>query len=177
MSRALLVSLIVLLMAGSGIAFAARPATDGTTSARLRALEKRLSELEQKQAESTPSALEKRVSALEQKMNGSESTAGTVKPDGSLEQRVSSLEKKRPVARPLAPLAPVGPPRWKKHSSWASLKIGMTWSQVKETLGVPGKVQAGVFGDVMYFPDGNGGKVEFDRDGRVSSWSESGKDE
>ena len=52
------------------------------------------------------------------------------------------------------------------------LRVGMTWSQVKEILGVPGKVNAGVFSDVMYFPDANGGRVEFDRNGRVSKWAE-----
>lgn len=154
----------------SGVALAADPAKDSTVEARLRALEKRISDLEQKASESPSAELERRVSALEKK-------SSTPAAPSTLEQRVSSLEKKESEAPASArsPAAkPSGPPRWQDQKNWSALRIGMTWSQVKQILGVPGKVKAGVFGDVMFFPDDKGGSVEFDRDGRVSGWSQSG---
>lgn len=161
---------LVLAIAGlilSGSAWA-DPASDSTMEARLRALEKRVSDLEQERAESSNAALEKRISRLEKP--GSDSQAA---PPASLEKRVSKLEEKTEVpAAPGKAAAPSGPPRWQDHAAWSSLRIGMTWSQVKKVLGVPGRVKAGVFGDVMYFPNDAGGSVEFDRDGRVSAWTE-----
>ncbi len=47
----------------------------------------------------------------------------------------------------------------------------MSWSQVTAVLGSPGDKTTGVFGDVWFYPDSSGGRVVFDRDSRVSSWS------
>jgi hypothetical protein len=174
MSRTAWLGLGLLVSIVSGLALAA-PVGDSTTDARLRALEKRVSDLEQQSIESPSAELERRVSALEKKI-GAGGAAATAAAPTNLEQRVSTLEQKTTVtpapAVGVAPAVPAGPPRWQDHKNWAALNIGMTWSQVKQILGVPGKVKAGVFGDVMYFPDSNGGSVEFDRDGRVAKWSE-----
>jgi len=178
MSRTAWLGLGLLVSIASGFALAAPPVGDSTTDARLRALEKRVSDLEQQSTESPSAELERRVAALEKKV-GAGTTAGTAVAPTNLEQRVSTLEQKTtaaPAAVAASPAAPIGPPRWQDHKNWAALNIGMTWSQVKQILGVPGKVKAGVFGDVMYFPDSNGGSVEFDRDGRVAKWSEKGGD-
>jgi BMFP domain-containing protein YqiC len=177
MSRTAWLGLGLLVSIASGLALAA-PVGDSTTDARLRALEKRVSDLEQQSTEAPSAELERRVSALEKKV-GAGGAAATAAAPTNLEQRVSTLEQKTtvaPAAVAAAPAVPAGPPRWQDHKNWAALNIGMTWSQVKQILGVPGKVKAGVFGDVMYFPDGNGGSVEFDRDGRVAKWSEKGGD-
>ena len=140
-----------------GLASAAPP-NESTVAARLRALEQRVSELEAKAGESPSAELERRVA------------------NDTLEQRVSKLEDKTTApAASAAPAAPAAPPRWQDAKNWTALRMGMTWSQVKQLLGVPGKVKAGVFGDVMYFPDDKGGSVEFDRDGRVAAWSRTGK--
>ncbi|MEP7043659.1 MAG: hypothetical protein ABI843_11390 [Dokdonella sp.] len=159
----------------SGFALAA-PVSDSTTDARLRALEKRVSDLEQQATESPSAELERRVAALEKKIGAGAAATTAAAPANTLEQRVSTLEKNGAAAPApgvaAAPVVPSGPPRWHDHKNWAALNIGMTWSQVKQILGVPGKVKAGVFGDVMYFPDSSGGSVEFDRDGRVAKWSE-----
>ena len=145
----------------------ADPATDGATEARLRALEKRVSELEQQARQSPSAELERRVSALEKKASPTAATPAS----NTLEQRVSTLEQKT-TAPPVAAVAVKPVPVAPAHATWSAMRVGMTWSQVKQALGVPGKVKAGVFGDVMYFPDESGGHVEFDRDGRVSAWSE-----
>ena len=139
---------IALVMAVSVVsmdAAAAAPPADSTVEARLRALEKRVSDIEQKETDR-----ERRAASAP----------------------VAPAPAAVPAAAPPAP-AVAAPQRWQKASNWAELRVGMTWSQVKALLGVPGKVKAGVFGDVMYFPDTDGGSVEFDRDGRVSRWSES----
>lgn len=138
---------LVLVVAGLMLAGApqAAPPSDSTIEARLRALEQRVSDLEQREADR--------------------------------ERRAASAPAPAPVAAPVAAAPPAAAPspvvaeRWRDAANWASLRRGMTWSQVKSILGIPGKVKAGVFGDVMYFPDTNGGSVEFDRDGRVSKWS------
>lgn len=64
--------------------------------------------------------------------------------------------------------------RWKDASTWSLLKIGMSWSQVTAVLGSPGDKTTGVFGDVWFYPDSSGGRVVFDRDSRVASWSAPG---
>lgn len=153
-----------------GVASAAAP-NESTVAARLRALEQRVSELEAQASQSPSAELERRVSALEHKIGAA--APATAAAPSSLEQRVSKLEDKS--AAPATAKMPAAPPRWQDAKNWTALRIGMTWSQVKQLLGVPGKVKAGVFGDVMYFPDDKGGSVEFDRDGRVSAWSRTGK--
>lgn len=158
----------------SGLA-AAAPPNDGAVAARLRALEQRVSELEAKTSQSSSAELERRVSVLERKVGGA--APATAAAPSTLEQRVSQLEDKTtaPAGSAAAPAKPAAAPRWQDAKNWAALRIGMTWSQVKQLLGVPGKVKAGVFGDVMYFPDDKGGSVEFDRDGRVAAWSRTAK--
>ena len=111
----------------------------------------------------------------------------------ALEQRVLQLEQRlRAItdaqtaapAGPAAPAAPAGtvvltpapapaaPARWKEHGAWSQLERGMSWSQISKILGTPGEKKTGVFGDVWFYPDGSGGRVVFDRDSRVSSWTE-----
>lgn len=142
MMRAAWLMLIVIGLATTGMARSAPP-SDSTMEARLRALEQRVSDIEQREADR--------------------------------ERRAATIPAPAPTAAPAA--EPSAPPQtravehWRDPSSWSQLRRGMTWSQVKAILGVPGKVKAGVFGDVMYFPDTQGGSVEFDRDGRVSKWS------
>lgn len=144
MVRAAWLVLIVAGLAFAGMVQAAPP-SDSTIETRLRALEQRVSDLEQREADR--------------------------------ERHAASAPAPAPAVAPAAaaPAVAAPPPvvaeRWQDAANWAELRRGMTWSQVKSILGIPGKVKAGVFGDVMYFPDANGGSVEFDRDGRVSKWS------
>ena len=139
-------AVFVAAMSGAVVTSAASP-PDSTIEARMRALEKRVSDLEQKNAD------------LERRAAQAPASAPAPAPVVAA-----------PAAAPVA--APQAAPRWQDRHNWASLRVGMTWSQVKALLGVPGTVKAGVFGDVMYFPDDSGGSVEFDRDGRVAKWSE-----
>ena len=148
MSRIAWFGLVVALAAWAGSALAAPPPAKAidTIEARLRALEKRVSDLEDTNAD-----LERRLATA---------PAAPATP-----QRTTA---------PAAPLAEAGvrseSPRAQSPANWAALRIGMTWSEVKTLLGRPDKVRTGVFGDVMYFA--NGGSVEFDRNTRVSKWSE-----
>jgi hypothetical protein len=118
----------------------------------------------------------------------------------ALEERVAQLENRLTAvtnaqkAAALATAAPasaapgdhtirVGPTvpssvalaRWKDPATWSLLKIGMSWSQVSGLLGSPGDKTTGVFGDVWFYPDSSGGRVVFDRDSRVASWSQPGQ--
>lgn len=112
-------------------------------------------------------ALEKRVKALEQRV-------------GELEAKLKEVASK--PAAPASPVvtvvphvaqpgAPAPPPVWGDPAKWAQIKQGMSWSQVKELLGPAGKTTTGVFGDVWYYPDPSGGRVVFDRDGRVAEFN------
>jgi hypothetical protein len=113
----------------------------------------------------------------------------------ALEKRVTDLEKQlsaaqaaaaaAPAVRPTAPGAPATAPvaapppapiveLWKEGGAWSKLRRGMTWSQVRTILGSPGSKTTGVFGDVWFYPDSSGGRVVFDRDSRVSEWTEPG---
>ncbi|MFT3792025.1 MAG: hypothetical protein QM741_13325 [Rudaea sp.] len=62
-------------------------------------------------------------------------------------------------------------PVWGSPDKWARIKQGMGWSQVRDLLGSAGKKTTGVFGDVWYYPDESGGRIVFDRDGRVSEFN------
>jgi len=98
----------------------------------------------------------------------------------ALEQRVAELEAKlsakpAPAAPAVTevphvaqPNAPTPPPLWSDSTRWAQIKQGQAWSQVKAILGPAGKTTTGVFGDVWYYPDESGGRIVFDRDGRVA---------
>ncbi|MBS0514600.1 MAG: hypothetical protein JSS16_03900 [Proteobacteria bacterium] len=109
--------------------------------------------------------------------------------DGTLEARVKALEQRvaelearleaRPAQAPavtvvphaVQPGAPAPPPVWGSPEKWAQIKQGMGWSQVKDVLGPAGKKITGVFGDVWYYPDESGGRIVFDRDGRVAEFN------
>ena len=60
---------------------------------------------------------------------------------------------------------------WQNKKNWRSLQVGMTESQVKETLGEPVKVIKGVK-TLWYYPNFYGGYVSFDEDGHLSGWNE-----
>ena len=112
----------------------------------------------------------------------------------ALEKRVTDLEKQLSAAqaaaaaapvRPTAPNAPTAAPAppppaapvvelWREGGAWSKLRRGMSWSQVRTILGSPGSKTTGVFGDVWFYPDSSGGRVVFDRDSRVSEWTEPG---
>ena len=121
-------------------------------------------------------ALEERVAQLENRLTA-----------------VTNAQKAAAVASTAAPVAPAAPPppehtihvtpavpssvalaRWKDPATWSLIKIGMSWSQVTAVLGQPGDKTTGVFGDVWFYPDSSGGRVVFDRDSRVASWSQPG---
>ncbi len=115
--------------------------------------------------QASESALDARVKALEQRV-------------AELEARLKAPPPAGPAGMPAASAAPapvavavVAPPRWKDKDNWTAIKIGLGWSQVKALLGPAGRVSTGVFGDVWYYPDDSGGRVVFDRDGRVSDWN------
>jgi hypothetical protein len=111
------------------------------------------------------SALEARIKALEQRVAELEARI-------SAPPSVSAQPGMGPAAAPAAAAAviPTVVPRWKDKENWGALKIGLAWSQVKALLGPAGRVSTGVFGDVWYYPDDSGGRVIFDRDGRVTEW-------
>ncbi|MCR6700317.1 MAG: hypothetical protein NVV68_03735 [Dokdonella sp.] len=113
----------------------------------------------------------------------------------ALEQRVIELERRLDAPQPAAAPAPAAPARAPTTraapasaaapaaaepaaaappaaADWRALRKGMTWSQVSAVLGKPGKKRIGVMSEIWFYPDADGGSVEFDRDGRVSGWSE-----
>lgn len=113
----------------------------------------------------------------------------------ALEQRVIELERRLDAPQPAAVPAPAAPARATTTrpapaaaaapaaaepaaaappaaADWQALRKGMTWSQVSAALGKPGKKRIGVMSEIWFYPDADGGSVEFDRDGRVSGWSE-----
>ena len=113
----------------------------------------------------------------------------------ALEQRVIELERRLDAPQPAAAPAPAAPARAPTTraapasaaapaaaepaaaappaaADWQALRKGMTWSQVSAVLGKPGKKRIGVMSEIWFYPDADGGSVEFDRDGRVSGWNE-----
>jgi len=125
-------------------------------------------------------AVEARIKALEERVAQLENRLTAV----TNAQKAAALAV-APAAAPAAPadhmihLTPAVPSsvalaRWKDPATWSLLKIGMSWSQVTGVLGSPGDKTTGVFGDVWFYPDSSGGRVVFDRDSRVASWSQPG---
>jgi hypothetical protein len=125
-------------------------------------------------------AVEARIKALEERVAQLENRLTAV----TNAQKAAALAA-APAAAPAAPadhmihLTPAVPSsvalaRWKDPATWSLLKIGMSWSQVTGVLGSPGDKTTGVFGDVWFYPDSSGGRVVFDRDSRVASWSQPG---
>lgn len=126
-------------------------------------------------------AVEARIKALEERV-------------AQLENRLTAVTNAQKAAAIAAANAPAGAPaaapgmirttpavpssvalaRWKDPAAWSLLKVGMSWSQVTAVLGQAGDKTTGVFGDVWFYPDSSGGRVVFDRDSRVSSWSAPG---
>jgi len=122
-------------------------------------------------------AVEARIKALEERVAQLENRLTAV----TNAQKAAALAA-APAAAPAAPadhmihLTPAVPSsvalaRWKDPAAWSLVKVGMSWSQVTAVLGSPGDKTTGVFGDVWFYPDSSGGRVVFDRDSRVSSWS------
>jgi hypothetical protein len=120
-------------------------------------------------------ALEERVAQLENRL-----TAVTNAQKAAATASVAPASAPAPSGGPTLHLGPAVPSsvalaRWKDPATWSLLKIGMSWSQVNGILGQPGDKTTGVFGDVWFYPDSSGGRVVFDRDSRVSSWSQPGQ--
>ncbi len=126
-------------------------------------------------------AVEKRLKALE---------ARVLELEKRLEDKVSAPVAATPAvapAVPAAPQAPVAPaavaapvapaavappaPVMPSAAAWDQLRIGIGKAQVTKTLGKPGKRRVGTMSEVWYYPDLDGGSVEFDRDGRVAGWT------
>ena len=123
-------------------------------------------------------AVEARIKALEERVAQLENRLTAV----TNAQKAAALAAAPATAAPsdhmihVTPAVPssVALARWKDPATWSLLKIGMSWSQVTGLLGSPGDKTTGVFGDVWFYPDSSGGRVVFDRDSRVASWSQPG---
>jgi hypothetical protein len=126
---------------------------DPAVEARIKALEQRVAQLEN------------RLTALTNAQKAAATAAAAPAP-GAPEQHGIQVTPAVPSSVALA--------RWKDPATWSLLKRGMGWSQVTAILGQPGDKTTGVFGDVWFYPDSSGGRVVFDRDSRVSSWSQPG---
>ena len=140
------------IVALSGIAAADSP-LDPAVEARIKALEERVAQLENRLTAVTNA----------QKAAATASVAPAGAPAAAPQQGGVHMTPAVPSSVALA--------RWKDPATWKLLKIGMSWSQVTAVLGSPGDKTTGVFGDVWFYPDSSGGRVVFDRDSRVSSWS------
>ena len=142
------------IVALSGLAMA-DPPLDPAVEARIKALEERVAQLEN------------RLTAVTNAQKAAATAAAAGAPSATAPASPSG-----PVVN-AAPAVPssVSLSRWKDPAAWSLIKIGMSWSQVTAVLGAPGDKTTGVFGDVWFYPDSSGGRVVFDRDSRVSSWS------
>lgn len=58
------------------------------------------------------------------------------------------------------------------NSQWKALGIGMTKGNVISILGPPSKIEKGDYGETWYYPDAQGGVVNFDRSDHVKDWNE-----
>lgn len=111
-------------------------------------------------------ALEQRVIELERRLDAPPPAAAPAPPAPA---RAPDARRAAPAA-PAAAAEPAAP--LPAAADWQALRKGMTWSQVSAVLGKPGKKRIGVMSEIWFYPDADGGSVEFDRDGRVSGWSE-----
>ena len=149
-----------LVAAALGVALAglayADPPLDPAVEARIKALEERVAQLENRLTAVTNA----------QKAAATASVAPAGAPAAAPQQGGVHMTPAVPSSVALA--------RWKDPATWKLLKIGMSWSQVNAVLGQPGDKTTGVFGDVWFYPDSSGGRVVFDRDSRVGSWSAPG---
>jgi hypothetical protein len=144
------------IMALSGAAIA-DPPLDPAVEARIKALEERVAQLEN------------RLTAVTNAQKAAATAATAAAPAAPMTPAQAAGAVTPPVP------SSVSLSRWKDPAAWSLLKVGMGWSQVTAVLGSPGDKTTGVFGDVWFFPDSSGGRVVFDRDSRVSSWSAPGK--
>ena len=142
------------IVALSGLAMA-DPPLDPAVEARIKALEERVAQLENRLTAVTNAQKAAATAAAP----GAPSATAPASPSGPVVN-----------AAPAVPSS-VSLSRWKDPAAWSLIKIGMSWSQVTAVLGAPGDKTTGVFGDVWFYPDSSGGRVVFDRDSRVSSWS------
>jgi hypothetical protein len=143
------------VVALSGIAVA-DPPLDPATEARIKALEDRVAQLEN------------RLTAVTNAQKAAATAAANAPAPGAV--AVTPAQAAGQVTPPPVPSS-VSLSRWKDPAAWSLLKVGMSWSQVTAVLGSPGDKTTGVFGDVWFYPDSSGGRVVFDRDSRVSSWN------
>lgn len=111
-------------------------------------------------------ALEQRVIELERRLDAPPPVAA---PAPAAPARAPASARSAPAAPSAAEPAPAAPA---VAADWQALRKGMTWSQVSAVLGKPGKKRIGVMSEIWFYPDADGGSVEFDRDGRVSGWNE-----
>jgi len=143
------------VVALSGIAVA-DPPLDPATEARIKALEDRVAQLEN------------RLTAVTNAQKAAATAAANAPAPGAV--TLTPAQAAGQVTPPPVPSS-VSLSRWKDPAAWSLLKVGMSWSQVTAVLGSPGDKTTGVFGDVWFYPDSSGGRVVFDRDSRVSSWN------
>jgi len=126
---------------------------DPAVEARIKALEERVAQLEN------------RLTAVTNAQKAAATAAATPAPTSITPAQAAGQLTPPPVP------SSVSLSRWKDPAAWSLVKVGMSWSQVTAVLGSPGDKTTGVFGDVWFYPDSSGGRVVFDRDSRVSSWS------
>ena len=107
----------------------------------------------------------------------------------NLETRLSELERtyefvlntlsrgdKAPDILSLSPLSgaiqevPTEEGPWTDKANWRRLQKGMTREAVARILGEPERIDRGIAFEFWYYP--NGGDVDFNDSGRVTSWSE-----
>jgi hypothetical protein len=131
----------------------ADPPLDPAVEARIKALEERVAQLEN------------RLTAVTNAQKAAATAAASPAPTSITPAQASGQLTPPPVP------SSVSLSRWKDPAAWSLVKVGMSWSQVTAVLGSPGDKTTGVFGDVWFYPDSSGGRVVFDRDSRVSSWS------
>lgn len=126
-------------------------------------------------------ALEAKVIDLERRLEVSESSRtmpASVEPASAAAPAAESAPARAmppplPATRSGAAAAQtIASPPSQAPAQWHALKRGMSWSQVIELLGKPGKKRVSPMAETWYYPDSDGGTIEFDRDGRVSGWSE-----
>lgn len=141
----LVVSLMVLGLGFTAVSTA--QTTDAATAQRISALEARVAALERMQAQGAS-----RVAAPTPVATYSSSQPATV------------VQTATATAAPVA-AAPTA-------ADWNSLHRGMTNYQVTKLLGKPGDTRILPMSSTWYYPDIHGRSVEFDRDNRVSQWSQ-----
>ena len=143
----------------SGLAQAAGPDT-AVLEQRLKALEARVVELERR---------------LEAKETSAVAPAAAVTPvaPAAPAPAIAAVPAVAPTPAAVEGEAvPAASPPSMAPAKWHALKRGMSWGQVVGLLGKPGKKRVGTMNEIWYYPDTDGGSVEFDRDGRVSGWIE-----